>query len=405
MKQRIAITGIGLVSPHGGDVNAVFDALVRGESAIRLWDDPDISPAVAAHVDFDPAPWFTRPQLSGADRVSQFAVAAADRALKDAALPEIADKERCGIYLGSGMGGAATIEAAYEAYFGARRSTPLSVVAFMCNAAASHISMRQQVTGPVMTYSVACASSAIAIGEAARAIALGEIDVAFAGGTEALLQPGVLQCWQAMKILATPDSNDPSHSCKPFSAERSGLVLAEGAAILLMESMEHAEKRGARIYAELVGYGVRSDAYHLTKPHVDGQVRAINAAMRDARLTPAQIGYCNAHGTATRLGDPTEAESIARVWGADLSKLRVGSTKSLHGHLLGAAGGIEAAITVMAVHKRLLPAHLGGRHDPDCALPLIGSQGEEAPHLKAAMSNSFAFGGTNVSLIFQRHKA
>lgn len=403
MKRRVAITGIGLVSPHGGNAGMVFDALMHGESAIRAWDEPGAFPAVAARADFDSSPWFSKVQLSGVDRVSQFAVAAAERARQDAGLTTIADPERQGVYVGSGMGGAASIENAYGAYFGNRRSPPSSVVAFMCNAAAAHIAMRQKITGPVMTYSVACASSSIALGEAARAIMHGEIDVALAGGSEALLEPGVLRCWQAMKILAAPDAENPALSCQPFSTKRNGLVLAEGAAMLQLESFEHAQARGARIYAELAGYGVRCDAHHLTKPHIDGQVRALNAALRDAELRPQDIGYCNAHGTATRLGDPVEAAALQQVWGPHLSRLRTGSTKSMHGHLLGATGALEAAITTLAVHRRMLPAHLGGNHaDPECALPLIGKQGEAAPELKAALSNSFAFGGTNAVLVFKR---
>ncbi|MES2948759.1 MAG: beta-ketoacyl-[acyl-carrier-protein] synthase family protein [Pseudomonadota bacterium] len=403
MQRRVVVTGIGLISPHGNDNDRVFDALMRGESAIRMWGEESGTSMVAAVVDFDVSEWFSKQQLSGVDRVSQFAVAAAQRALEDAELADLADPERCGVYFGSGMGGAKAIEDGFAAYFGHRRLPPLSVVAFMCNAPAAHIAMRHKITGPVLTYSVACASSAIALGEAMRAIARGEIDVAVAGGAEALVQPGVMQVWRAMKVLATPDPNNPALSCKPFSTERSGLVLAEGAAVLLLESLESAQARGARIYAELAGYAVRCDAYHLTKPDIDGQVRTLRVALRDAGLTPAQIGYCNAHGTATRLGDVVEAAALQVIWGEHLAQLRVGSTKSMHGHMLGAAGAMEAAITALSLYKRAIPAHLcGAPPDPECALSLVGAQGESAPTLEAAISNSFAFGGTNATLVLRR---
>lgn len=404
---NVAITGIGLVSPHGDQPDAVFAALMRGESALRLWDNSAVPAVVVGTASFDPTAWFSRMQLSGMDRVSQLAVAAAESARCDAGWIEGWDSsieaDRIGVYLGCGMGGAGAIEDGYRAFFGGKRMSPLSVVASMTNAPAAHVAMRLNVQGPVGTSAVACASSAVAIIDGARAVASGEIDIAIVGGSEALLVPGVVRAWQSMQTLATPDIDDPSTSCRPFSLDRSGLVLAEGAAVMVLESAERAARRGARPYAEIAGFAVRCDATHLAKPDVAGQSRALTAALRHSGLTPADIGYCNAHGTATRVGDVVECEALKTVWAEALGGLRVSSTKSMHGHLLGAAGALEAAITTLALYHRQLPPTANcTKPDPDCGVPLISGQGEDAPGLRAALSNSFAFGGTNAVLVFRR---
>ena len=401
MKRRVAITGIGLVSPHGDTPDGVFDALLRGRSAIAPWGESDVGPAVVARAPFDVTRWFSRLQLAGVDRVSQLAVAAAESARADAGLQTLGDDT--GVYMGTGMGGAAAIEEAFRSHHESGRVPPLTVPAFMPNAPAAHVAMRAKLHGPVLTYSVACASSAVALAEAAKAIACGEIDHALAGGSEALLQPSVLRAWQAMQTLASPAVEDPSRSCRPFSADRTGLVLGEGAAVLLLESYDSAIARNARIYAEFAGSGISCDATHLTKPDAAGQVRALVAALRNSGLTPGDIGYCNAHGTATRIGDAVECDSLRRVWGDKLSGLAVSSTKSMHGHLLGAAGALEAAICVLALHKRGLPPNMHcDQPDPTCNVPLVREPGLDAPQLRAAISNSFAFGGTNAVLVFRR---
>jgi 3-oxoacyl-[acyl-carrier-protein] synthase II len=283
---------------------------------------------------------------------------------------------------------------------------PLTVPAFMPNAAAGHIARRQRVLGPVLTYSVACASSAVAIAEAAKAVQRGEVDVAIAGGTEALLVPGVVSAWQAMQTLAsfTPgDADSAARACRPFAADRSGFVLGEGAACLVLEPAERARARGRAAYARLAGWGLSCDATHLTKPDAAGQQRALRAALAMAGLSPAEVGYCNAHGTATRVGDPVEAEALRGLWGDAIDGLQVSSTKALHGHLLGAAGALEALITVLAVARRLLPPNAPGAvPDPALGLRLVADAGAEAPALEAAISNSFAFGGTNATLLFRR---
>ncbi|RZI65204.1 MAG: beta-ketoacyl-[acyl-carrier-protein] synthase family protein, partial [Variovorax sp.] len=304
------------------------------------------------------------------------------------------------VFAGCGMGGAAALEAGYR---GNGRVPPLTIPAFMPNAPASHVAMRHRAQGPVLTYSVACASSSLAIAEAAKAVQRGEVDVAIAGGSEALIVPGVVLAWQAMQTLAGFAPGEAATAVRPFAADRAGFALGEGAAFVILESADHARARGARRWATLSGWGSSCDATHLTKPDVEGQARALRAALHKAGLQPGDVGYCNAHGTATRIGDAVEFEALATVWGGELDRLRVSSTKALHGHLLGAAGALEAVITVMALQRRHLPpnAHCDVP-DPACRLNLVRELGATAPQLEAAISSSFAFGGTNSVLLFTR---
>ena len=400
MKRRVAITGMGLVSPHGDSLETVFDALLAGRSAVTLWDEAGAAPAAVARAPFEVAHWFTRLQLAGVDRVSQIAVAAAEMARRDAGTDTL--DETTGVYVGTGMGGAAAVEESFRCHRETGRVPPLSVPAFMPNAPAAHVAMRAKLHGPVYTYSIACASSAVALAEAAKAIAYGEVDCALAGGSEALLVPAAIRSWQALQTLARVDG-EPWRASRPFGADRSGLVLGEGAAFLVLESYDKAVSRGARIYAEFAGSGVSCDATHLTKPDAAGQVRAIVAALRSSGLAPSDIGYCNAHGTATRIGDVVECEALGRVWGDAIGSLAVSSTKSMHGHLLGAAGALEAIITVMSVYRgAIAPSMHCDLPDPDCKIALVREPGHLAPRLNAAISNSFAFGGTNATLVFKR---
>ena len=400
-----AITGIGVVSPHGDSHEAMFAALMRGESAIHKFtsDLPNAKPAAVASAAFEASEWFTPLQLAGVDRVSQFAVAAAARAMIDAGAAGMYEPARIGIYVGCGMGGGSSLEAGYTSGLRSGRVPPLTIPAFMPNAPASHIAMRLKATGPVLTYSVACASSAVALGEAAKAIRCGEVDMAIAGGSEALLVPGVVKAWQAMQTLSVFEPGRAASSCRPFAADRSGFALGEGAAFVVLESPERARARGARRYAELTGWGLSCDATHLTKPDAGGQQAAIRNALAVAGLEARDIGYCNAHGTATRIGDVVESEALNGAWGADIDRLRVSSTKSMHGHLLGAAGALEAVITVLALEKRQLPPN-ACCETPEfvCRLNLVRETGAAAPDLNAAISSSFAFGGTNAVLVFQR---
>jgi 3-oxoacyl-[acyl-carrier-protein] synthase II len=406
----VVVSGMGAVSPHGDALDTMFEALMRGESAVREVFPELPKPAAAATVDFDEARWFTKLQLAGVDRVSQLAVAAADLALADAGLPRplrgALDTARVGVYSGCGMGGAIALDGAYQSAAQGGRVPPLTIPAFMPNAPAAHVAMRLGVTGPVLTYSVACASGGVAIAEAAKAVRAGEVDIAIAGGSEALIVPGVVMAWQAMQTLASFEPGQAATCCRPFAAERNGFVLGEGAAFLVLESAARAAARGARIYAELAGAGLSCDAAHLTKPDAGGQARALRAALAQAGLAPPDVGYCNAHGTATKVGDVVEVEALRSVWGGAIDGLQVSSTKALHGHLLGATGALEAVITVLALHHRRLPPNAHGQQaDPACALNLVRCEhagGVDAPHLRAALSNSFAFGGTNSVLLFAR---
>jgi 3-oxoacyl-[acyl-carrier-protein] synthase II len=398
--KRVAVTGIGLVSPHGDSPLGVFERLHAGHSAIERWEAEDMAPAVVARAPFDVTPWFNRLQLAGVDRVSQIGLAAAEMARGDAGIAEI--DSSAGVYFGTGMGGAAAIEEAFRCYEASGRVPPLTVPAFMPNAPAAHVAMRAGIHGPVLTYSVACASSAVAIAEAAKAVASGDVPCALAGGSEALLTPGVVRAWQALRTLAAADGDHPEQACRPFSSDRSGLALGEGAAFLLLEPYEAARARGTRIYAEVAGSGIACDASHLTKPDAGGQVAALRSALRNAGIAPREVGYCNAHGTATLAGDVVECRALAEVWGEDLPRLAVSSTKAMHGHLLGGAGALEAAITVLALFQQAAPPNMHcPAQDPDCAVTLVREPGVKL-HLEAAISNSFAFGGTNCVLVFRR---
>lgn len=397
---KVVVTGLGLMSPHGDDPRTVFDAVMAGRSAVRPVFPELPKAAAAAVVDFDESRWFTKLQLAGLDRVSRLAVAAAELALADAAVLDGVDPDRVGVYAGCGMGGGGSLEVAYR---GNGRVPPLTIPAFMPNAPAAHIAMRRHLTGPVLTYSVACASSAVALMEAAKAVQRGEVEVALSGGSEALVFPGITMAWQAMQTLATISPDDPASACRPFATDRSGFVIGEGAAFLVLETEARARARGATIYAELCGWGTSCDASHLSKPDAAGQAKALRAALRQAGITPAEVGYCNAHGTATRIGDVVEAQALAEVWGDAIAGLQVSSTKALHGHLIGAAGALEALLTVLALQQQRLPPNMHcPSPDPECALTLVLEPEQAAADLQYAMSSSFAFGGTNVALVFRR---
>jgi len=398
----VAVTGIGIVSPHGDDPDRMFDALLRGESAVRPIFPELAKPAAAAAVAFDESRWFTKLQLAGVDRVSQLAVGAATLAVDDAGGLDAAP-ERVGVYVGCGMGGAGALEAAYASGLRGGRVPPLTVPAFMPNAPAAHVAMRHRAHGPVLTYSVACASSAVALAEAARAVRRGDVDVAIAGGAEALIVPGVVSAWQALQTLASFTEGQAATACKPFAANRNGFVLGEGAAFLVLESTERARRRGARVHADLAGSGLTCDATHLTKPDSRGQQRALRAALADAGLAARAVGYCNAHGTATQIGDVVECDALRAVWGEACDRLWVSSTKALHGHLLGAAGALEAVVAILALREQRLPpnAHCESP-DPQCAVRLVLKAQQAADGVNAAVSSSFAFGGTNAVLVFTR---
>jgi len=400
---RARVTGYGFVTPLGHTV-AGFDAhLFEGRSAVRAHTltvpgQPDALAAVAACA-FDEAAQ-RAPSRLPMDRGTAMALAAAESAVCSAAL-EGADPERLGIFWGSGMAGAATFEATCRAlYAEQRRMRPTTVPTTMPNAAAAELALRFGARGAALTYACACASSAVAIGEALRALRAGWIDVAIAGGHEALLAPGVIASWDAMRVLAAVrTAADAAHACRPFAARRTGFALGEGAAALVLETEAHARARGADSALFLAGYATNCDGMHITNPHAPGQARALRAALRDAGITPGDVGYINAHGTATMAGDAAEAQSVAEVFGAHTP---ISSTKAIHGHLLGAGGAVELVATLRALHERRLPptAHLD-MPDPAFALDLVQSA-RAAPDLRYVVSNSFAFGGTNAVIVAGR---
>ena len=398
---RVGIAGIGIASPLGATPELAWERLVGGRGAVgRMAFDglPDIAAAPVAE---DVSLALTRLQQVGTERVSQMALLAVRRALADAREAAWADPERVGLYLGTGMGGAATMDAGFAALYAGGRIPPLTVPAGMVNGAAAVVALHADIRGPVLTYAVACASSSVAIAEAAHALRRGEVDIAICGGVEAPLARGTVAAWQALRTLAPPDEADVAHSCRPFAANRTGLVLGEGAAFLVLR---READLAAAPRAWLAGSAVRCDALHLTNPQVRGQVSTLRAALRASGLAPADVGYCNAHGTATAAGDPVECEALREVWGEHAATLRVSSTKAAHGHLLGAGGALEGALTVMALESGIVPPTLGvASIDARCAgLAHVLGEGRHAPDLRHAISNSFAFGGTNVALVFSR---
>ena len=407
--RRVAVTGAGVVSPLGKSLAEFHAALAAGRSGIGRLPESVAQGSgvqVGALVDWNPAPMFKQAEAANIDRVSQFALAAAAQALAASRLDVAsADRDRIGVYWGTGMGGAHTLEGAYKNVYGAGewRLRPLTVVMAMNNASGSNVAVRHGLRGPFANFSTACSSSAMALGEAMRTILAGRADAIVAGGSEALLTSGTLAAWQALRTLAPADAADPAASCKPFDKRRAGLVLGEGGAAFVLEEESHARARGAHIHALLTGYGNSCDAVHMSRPDRDGQMRAMREALSEASLEPGAIGYINAHGTATAVGDIVEAEAINAVFGAAANDVRVSSTKSLHGHLLGGAGALEFAVALFALEEGVLAptAHLE-QPDPACRVRHVPLRAERIAPPRAVMSNSFAFGGSNVVLIAER---
>jgi len=408
MNREVVITGMGVLSPIGCDLAELVSGLSAGQSGIRLCEPKWLQKKFPGGViprSF--AGEFTKLELPFLDRCPQMAVIAARQAITDAGLGDFSGyKQRAGLYYGTVRGGAETEQTGYEQILVEHKNArPFSVMAMMHNAGAAQISLRHQILGPVMTHSTACASSGTAIGEALRAIRDGYLDVAVAGGAETPLTPGVFWVFDATRALAAPDGQDVGRSCRPFAKDRAGLVLGEGAAFVVLESADHAKRRGAPCYASLSGYGVASDGYHIAAPHAQGEATAMRLGLEDAGLAPGAIGYLNAHATATRGGDVVEAEAIRTVFGDAAPTLPVSSTKSLHGHLLGATSALELVITVVAMSESFIPAtaHLA-EVDPECSLNHIANRAVFDQPIEHAMSFSSGFGGTNVALVISKHR-
>jgi 3-oxoacyl-[acyl-carrier-protein] synthase II len=406
-RQPVVVTGLGVLSPTGTTVAALTSALRESRSGIQQIHAPPLRRAYPAGiVAAEPAREFSTLELVYLDRCQQLALLAARNALRDAGLERL-DRfgDRAGLYYGNVNGGSATAQASYRQLLceDMQAAKPYALMSAMQNGGAAQISIRHGIGGPVHTHGSACAASGAAIGEAMRAIRDGYLDIAIAGGAEAPLTGALFCGFEGARALAHVDADDAALSCRPFDLKRSGLVLGEGAAFLVLESERHARERGAVCLAYLAGYGVAADAHHIAMPSADGQARAIRMALADAGLEPGQLHYFNAHGTATRGGDPVEASAIRSVFGSGSASVPVSSTKALHGHLLGAASAIECIVCLIAIRERLLPATAGlDQPDPACLLNHIAGPSLQDQQVDAAMSLSCGFGGTNVALVVSR---
>ncbi len=399
--RRVVVTGIGVISAIGRNRAEFEESLHKGRCGVRPLTDP-------SHQDFrfrngaevrcyQAADHFSLKEADMIDRFAQFAVVAAREAVAHSGI-EWTDslREDSAIVTGSCIGGQATEDIGfYEVYkMGKTRVHPMTIPKTMANAGASAISLELGITGPTFTIATACSSSAHAIGQAFSMVRSGMCDVAISGGSEAPFSYGVLKAWEAMRVVS-PDV------CRPFSRNRNGMILGEGAAMLVVESLDHALARGAKPVAELVGFGMSSDAHHITQPSAEGAAKAMRMAMRDAAILPEQVGYVNAHGTGTSVNDPTETRALHLAFGEGVRKLAISSTKAMHGHTLGAAGAIESAAAILALSTGILPPTINfAESDPECDLDVIPNVARETK-VQYALSNSFAFGGLNAVLAYK----
>ncbi|MDX2028108.1 MAG: beta-ketoacyl-[acyl-carrier-protein] synthase family protein [Alphaproteobacteria bacterium] len=404
--RRIVITGMGVISPIGQSVAEFQKNLFAGHCGIEdagfTYRGSEVRFPAAPVKGFKAEDWIDAKKASLLDRFSQFAVAAAEQALKDSGLvltPEMA--ERTGVITGTGVGGQNTLEESYMKLLDANSSPrvhPFTIPRLMANAGSSQISMASGITGPGFTVASACASALHAMGVTLHMLRSGFIDAAITGGSESCLTFGTLKGWEALRVMA-PDV------CRPFSRDRAGMVLGEGAAMFMLETLEHAQKRGAKIYAEFAGFGMSSDAKDITTPDVNGAARAVSNALKDAGLVPEQVDYINAHGTGTRINDLTETNVIKQVFGSHAGKLAVSSSKSMFGHALGAAGALEMLATVLAVTENMAPPTLNYiGPDPECDLDYVPNKARPMT-INTALNNSFAFGGLNAVLAVKKLSA
>lgn len=411
LSKRVVVTGMGVISPVGTGLENFWSALTTGTSGIdriTRFDPTEYSTQIAGEVrDFNPTDYIDRKGSRRMDRYTQFAVAATGMALKDAALDlDKTQRERVGVILGSGIGGMETLweQAKVLIDRGPSRTSPFLVPMMIANMGAGQVAIAHGLQGTNATTVTACASSNNAIGDSLRVLQRGEADVMITGGMEAPITPLSISGFCAMRAMSTRN-DEPQKASRPFDAQRDGFVMAEGAGILVLETLEHAQSRGARIYAELVGYGSTCDAHHITAPDPDGlgAARAMQMAIRDAGLKPADVDYINAHGTSTPLNDKLETIAIKNVFGARAYQLAVSSTKSMTGHLLGAAGGVEAVASVLAITNSLIPPTINYEvSDPDCDLDYVQNQARKQ-EVNLVLSNSLGFGGHNVTVAFKKY--
>jgi 3-oxoacyl-[acyl-carrier-protein] synthase II len=409
--RRVVITGLGMVSPLGNDVDSSWRALLAGESGageITQFDHTDYNVHFACELkDFDPTNWIDRKATRRMDRFAQMILAAARQAESDSGLEVSKEPERVGASIATGIGGLRSYQECYDVLRerGPDRVSPFSIPSIIPNMGAGWVSIELGTKGPLMSECTACAASNMAIGDAMDEIRMGRAEVFFAGGTEAPITQVGIAGFDAMRALSRRNG-DPARASRPFDKERDGLVMGEAAAVLVLEELEHAQARGARIVAELLGYGVSSDASHMTEPDPTGEnpARAMSMAIADAGVDASEVGYINAHATSTPLGDASETRVIKRALGEENARrVAVSSTKGATGHCFGAAGAVEAVFTVMAVRDRKLPPTINYEvEDPDCDLDYVPNESRDAPELSVALSNSFGFGGHNASIVVRR---
>lgn len=410
--RRVVITGLGCISPVGNTVKSAWEQLLEGRSGITRitrFDAQPFASQIAGEVkDFDVTQWMPAKEARTMDTFIHYGIAAAQQAVDDAGLPqgeELKQEQavRMGCNIGSGIGGLPLIEQTHSILNakGPRRITPFFVPASIINMVSGHVSMRLGYRGPNIAVVTACTTGLHSIGLSARMIAYGDADVMVAGGTEATVSPLGVGGFAAMRALSSRN-DDPAAASRPFDVGRDGFVLGEGAGVLVLEELEHAKARGAKIYAELAGFGMSADAGHMTAPSMDGPMRAMQSAMHNAGVTAADVQYVNAHGTSTPLGDVNEIKAIRAALGDAADSVTVSSTKSMTGHLLGGAGGLESVFTVMAIHEQVVPPTINlEEQDPACDLDCCANTAREMK-MDAALKNNFGFGGTNGSLLFKR---
>jgi 3-oxoacyl-[acyl-carrier-protein] synthase II len=411
MSRRVVVTGIGLVTPLGLDTPTTWKGLLEGRSGvgtITRFDTTGYSSTIAGEVrGFEVENWVDRKEARKMDPFIQYAIAAADEALRDANLTiDESNADRVGTYVGSGIGGLAYLEDTHTKLVerGPRKISPFFIPGLIVNLAAGWISIRTGAKGPNLAVATACATGSHAIGESFRMIREGYADAMIAGGAEAVIRPLTVGGFCAMKALSTRN-DEPARASRPFDAERDGFVIGEGAGVLILEERESAIARGAEIYAEIGGYGISGDAYHISAPSVDGDgpIRAMRMALRDAGIEPAEVDYINAHGTSTPAGDTAETLAVKQVFGDHAYKLAFASTKSMTGHLLGAAGGLETAVSVLATKHDVVPPTINYENpDPECDLDCVPGRARNMP-VRWALNNSFGFGGTNATLLLRKH--
>ncbi|MEJ7576136.1 MAG: beta-ketoacyl-ACP synthase II [Pyrinomonadaceae bacterium] len=411
MKRRVVVTGLGLITPLGNTVDATWDGLMSGRSGvdyIKKFDVTKFPVRIAAEIrDFDPLQFVEKKEARKMGAFIHYAIAAADEAIKGSGL-KVTDEnsEQSGVYISSGIGDFWAIEREHEKLLnhGPDRVSPFFIPSAIVNLAAGQVSIRHGLKGPNSATATACAAGSHAIGDSFKIIQRGDADVMVCGGAESAITPMSVAGFAAMRALSTRN-DEPQTASRPFDAERDGFVLGEGAGILVLEELEFARKRGAQVYAEIVGYAMTADAFHITQPDntQQGVIRVMRNALKDAGVGPEAIDYINAHGTSTPFGDKSETMAIKQTFGEHAYKLAVSSTKSMTGHLLGAAGGAEAVFSVLAIRHNRLPPTINYRTpDPECDLDYVPNEPREA-HLQYVLSNGFGFGGTNAALLFKRY--